>query len=213
MEHESHPHHHPHGTGVRWLDIILGVAATIVSLVSLWLGLHSAHSMEKLVAANSYPYIELMRSNMSETPLPGTDRHQLKVMYEMVNNGVGPARIEWVELTFKGKPMRNISELLNACCSEARSVNDANQMDARGGIEGALVRAGGSVVMFTWVEPAAPSPLFTALHRQMDQIKYSACYCSVFDECYTRSEEDHKPVPVKQCTAPAVPFQPSFKNG
>jgi hypothetical protein len=48
LEHESHHRHHPHGTGVRWLDIILGVAATSVSLVSLWLGLHSAHSMEKL---------------------------------------------------------------------------------------------------------------------------------------------------------------------
>ena len=62
MEHESHHHHHPHGTGMRWLDVTLGVAATIVSLVSLWLGLHSAHSMEKLVASNSFPYVELMRS-------------------------------------------------------------------------------------------------------------------------------------------------------
>lgn len=212
MEHESH-HHHPHGTGVRWLDIILGVSATVVSLVSLWLGLHSAHSMEKLVAANSYPYLELMRSNMSPSQLPGTDRHQLMVKYEMVNNGVGPARIEWVELKFKGKPVRNISELLDACCSELRGTNDVNEMDARGGINGSLVRAGGSVALFTWIEPMAPNRIFTALHRQMDQIKYSACYCSVFDECYVRSDDDdHKPVPVKQCIAPAKPFQPSFKN-
>ncbi|TQK03247.1 hypothetical protein [Herbaspirillum sp. SJZ107] len=210
MEHESH-HHHPHGTGVRWLDVILGVAATIVSLVSLWLGLHSAHSMEKLVAANSYPYLELMRSNMSATPLPGTDRHQYQVKYELVNNGIGPARIEWVELKFKGKPMRNLSELLDACCKGWQG-DDVNQMDTRGGIDGSLVRAGGEVAMFTWAEPATSSPVFVALHRQMDQIAYSACYCSVFDECYLRTEDDAKPQPVRQCTAPAVPFQPSFNK-
>lgn len=213
MEHESHQHHHPHGTGVRWLDIILGVAATVVSLVSLWLGLHSAHSMEKLVAANSYPYLELMRSNMLEAPQSGTDQHRLQVKYELANNGIGPARIEWVELTFKGKPVRNIPELLSACCSGAGSASDANNMDARGGINGSLVRAGGAVPLFSWVEPATPSPLFAALHRQMDQIAYSACYCSVFDECYLRTENDDRPKPVAQCTAPAVPFRPSFNKG
>lgn len=47
-------HHHPHGTAVRWLDISLSAAAAIVSLVSLWLGLHSAHSMEKLTVERNY---------------------------------------------------------------------------------------------------------------------------------------------------------------
>src|SRR5690348_14897911 len=82
LEHESHHHHHPHGTGMRWLDISLAVAATIVSLVSLWLGLHSAHEMEKLVAANSYPYLELMQSMSGSTVLPGTDRPREVVEYE-----------------------------------------------------------------------------------------------------------------------------------
>ena len=62
---------------MRWLDITLGVAATIVSLVSLWLGLHSAHSMEKLVAANSFPYVELIRSSSEIAPQPGADRDAL----------------------------------------------------------------------------------------------------------------------------------------
>lgn len=210
MEHEAH-HPHPHGTGVRWLDIILGVSATVVSLVSLWLGLHSAHSMEKLVAANSFPYVELMRSNMSATPLAGTDRFQSRVEYELMNNGVGPARIEWVQLSFKGTPVRNLAGLLDACCKGWQH-SDVNNMDTRGGIQGALVRAGSSVAMFSWTEPATPNTLFAALHRQMDDIKLSACYCSVFDECYVRTDDSLKPEPVKQCTAPAVTFRPSFKD-
>lgn len=211
MEHESHPHHHPHGTGVRWLDIILGVSATIVSLVSLWLGLHSAHEMEKLVAANSYPYLELMRSNKSPTMFPGTERARGAVEYEMVNNGIGPARIEWVELTFKGKPVRNLTGLLDACCAGWKQ-DELDSMNRRNGIDGALVRAGSSVKMFTWPEPLTPTPSFTALHGQMHDIKYSACYCSVFDECYVQHFDTNKAEPVKQCKPPAVPFQPAFEK-
>jgi hypothetical protein len=211
LEHESHHHHHPHGTGLRWLDISLALAATIVSLVSLWLGLHSAHMMEKLVASNSYPYLELMRSTSSVHTVPGTDQFQAVVEYEMENNGVGPARVEWVEMRFKDKPVRNLPALLDACCAGWKG-EETSGMNLRGGIAGALVRPGGAVKLFTWAEPAAPNTTFKALHRQMDDISYSACYCSVFDECYVRSTNTDKPKPVEHCTAPAVPFRPSFKD-
>ncbi|NNG25633.1 hypothetical protein [Telluria aromaticivorans] len=208
MEHESHPHHHPHGTGVRWLDISLAIAAAIVSLVSLWLGLHSAHSMEKLVAANSYPYLELMRSISSAAPASETGLFRKRVEFEMANNGIGPARIEWVELTYKDKPVANLHALLSACCGPAQEFNIP--MNARGNVSSALVRPGGSLVMFTANQTAVSNPIFDALHRSTGDIKFSACYCSVFDECYIRKEDGRKPQPVEQCTPPAVPFQPNF---
>lgn len=211
MEHESHQHHHPHKTGVRWLDVSMAVAAAIVSLVSLWLGLHSAHEMEKLVASNSYPYVELMRSNASETVVAGAAERERRVKYMLENNGVGPARIEWVQFDFKGKPVRDLTELMEACCSgEEGSLRNINN---RGGIAGALIRPGASVEMFHWDEPAAPNPSFDALYRQMNDISYSVCYCSVFDECYTRhsSSSHKKPESVEQCTPPAVPFAPRFR--
>jgi hypothetical protein len=211
LEHESHHHHHPHGTGTRWLDITLGVAATIVSLVSLWLGLHSAHSMEKLVASNSYPYVELMRSSYSQDFKPGTDSKWRIVEYDLVNNGVGPARIEWVEFRYKGKPVKDITELLDACCKA--QAYDYSGLNRRGGIAGALVRPGTMVSLFTWTERAKPSPAFEALRSQMDNIDWSACYCSVFDECYVRKvSQEGKPEPVKQCVAPPVTFRPAYRE-
>jgi hypothetical protein len=60
-------------------------------------------------------------------------------------------------------------------------------------------------------EPKTRNPIFDALHKQMNDISYSACYCSVFDECYvTGSHGDKKPVPVEQCTPPKVSFRPEF---
>ena len=189
----------------------MGVAAAVVSLVSLWLALHSAHSMEKLVASNSYPYVELMRSNAMPATAPGATGHGRRVMYMLENNGVGPARIEWVQFMFKGKPMRDLSELMEACCSP--EPGSLNNIQTRGGIAAALVRPGAAVEMFQWLEPATPNRSFDALHRQMKDISYSACYCSVFDECYIRhSSGNQKPEPVEQCTPPAVTFEPGFRQ-
>ncbi|MGB9108945.1 MAG: hypothetical protein WCC39_09685 [Telluria sp.] len=210
MEHESHHHHPHHGTGMRWLDITLGVSATIVSLVSLWLGLHSAHSMEKLVAANSFPYLELMQSMSGQVPLPGDERVRDVVEYELVNNGVGPARVEWVEMRFKGKPVADITALLDACCKADKYNYDG--LNRRGNITGAFVRAGGSLKLFTWSEQNTANADFKALHRGMKDIEWSACYCSVFDECYQRSTESNKSEAVKQCTAPKVAFRPRQKG-
>jgi len=207
LEHESHHHHHPHGTGLRWLDVTLAVAAAIVSLVSLWLGLHSAHSMEKLVAANSYPYLDLMRSTHALAADGGIKR--AKVEYEMVNNGVGPARIEWVQMFFKGKPVADLRALGEACCDA--QPGDFSGMNSRGGVASSLIRPGASLVMFSWSEPETPNPKFAALHGAMNEISYSACYCSVFDECYIRKDDDTRPQPVEQCTAPEVPFRPRFR--
>ena len=51
---EAHAHaHRAHGTGARWLDMSLALSAFVVSLASLWLTLHNARTMERLVAANS----------------------------------------------------------------------------------------------------------------------------------------------------------------
>ena len=84
-------------------------------------------------------------------------------------------------------------------------------VDVRGGIAGALIRPGKEVHMFTWDEPKTPNPSFDALHRQMDDISYSACYCSVFDDCYLIGKDDEKkPVPVKECRPPKVSFRPDF---
>ena len=55
------------------------------------------------------------------------------------------------------------------------------------------------------------APLFDALYRAMDDIDWSACYCSVSDECFIRKDDGSKPQPVEQCTPPAVPVQPRFR--
>jgi hypothetical protein len=105
----------------------------------------------------------------------------------------------------------DISDLLDACCQAQK--RDSTGLNRRVGIEGTLIRPGASVKLFTWNEQSTPNPDFQALRRQMKDVDLSACYCSVFDECYVRkSNGRNKPEPVKQCTAPAVKFRPAVRG-
>ena len=42
--------------------------------------------------------------------------------------------------------------------------------------------------------------------EQFERLDCSACYCSVFDECWVTHLTNLQAEPVKQCPIPAVPF-------
>jgi hypothetical protein len=88
------PHAHPSGKG--WLDMALGGSAFIISLVSLWLGIQHGRAMEKLVAANSWPNIEF------DTVVDRSSATGAELQLRLDNNGIGPARVETLELWFRG---------------------------------------------------------------------------------------------------------------
>ena len=201
MEIEAPHQHHGHGTGTRWLDISLALCAFFVSIVSLYLGIHSAHTMEKLVASNSYPNIDNSSSTLDPALAKGT------IHFELINTGVGPARIEWVSVAFRGKPVRDMTELLTSCCEVPST---PSKIFTSGDIEGTLLPAGRSPRIFTWPEPAKPEPAWNRLSSAMQYVAITTCYCSVFDECYIRRPDQARPQSTQQCIAPAVPFHSGF---
>jgi len=98
MDVEPGHHAHPHGTGHRWLDLSLAASAMCVSLVSLVVAIHHGRTMERmaeanarLVAANSWPFLGYSTGNVGPD---GRNKIDLKV----VNDGVGPAKIESFEI-------------------------------------------------------------------------------------------------------------------
>lgn len=203
MEIETPHQHHGHGTGFRWLDISLALAAFVTSVVSLWLGLHSASSMEKLVAANSYPNLDTSFSNQASIAAADGSR-QNAVLIELKSTGVGPARIEWTSMRYKGVPVADVGDLLKACCSGLEKQTTLN-MHMSSAI-GDLLPPGKTLRLIEWRQPSAPSPMFDKLHASLLDIQLDTCYCSVFEECFVRKHEDVRPRSVKSCEVPKVPF-------
>jgi hypothetical protein len=59
LEHpEVHPPHARHGGLPRWLEMLIAVTALITSICSIVIAVHHGKIMEKLVQANSLPYMQ-----------------------------------------------------------------------------------------------------------------------------------------------------------
>lgn len=90
---ETHPVH-PHKTGHHLFDFILGGSAIFISLVSLFVAVRHGETMEKLVKVNSYPNIEFATTfNMD------AKTQAVSLDLALNNTGVGPARIETLQLS------------------------------------------------------------------------------------------------------------------
>ena len=205
MEEGSHAHaHRPHGTGSHWLDISLALSAFFVSLVSLGLAIHNGRTMERLVAANSYPNIEVVAGNRFDF---GDGLGMRPAVYlSVANTGIGPARLRSVQLSWQGKPATDLAALVALCCS-AQDAPAPPKMDywRSGDLRGAMVAAGQSTNLFAWPEALA-DPRWARLDAVHAKLGLEVCYCSVFDECYVRDSEHREPVRAQGCPAPAVPY-------
>ena len=205
MEETAHAHAHPpHGTGVRWLDMSLALSAFVVSLSSLWLTVHNAHTMERLVTSNSYPNIDFNFGNQFDFEDGRGVRPALYLSLD--NSGIGPARLRSVELSFEGKPAATLNALVGICCTP-ESAGQLPKTDywTSGDVRGHMVQAGKQINLFAWLE-APGDPRWARLAQVRERIGARVCYCSVFEECYLRDSAQREPVRIKACPAPAVPY-------
>ncbi|HEX4649277.1 MAG TPA: hypothetical protein VH111_10645 [Steroidobacteraceae bacterium] len=207
MEERAHEHPHAaHRTGFHWLDVSLALSAFLVSLASLWLTVHNARTMEKLVASNSYPNLDVQFDNLFDFQ-DGQGLRAALHLY-LVNSGIGPARLRAIEIGFAGKPAADLPALLVLCCTQeaAGSLPKTNSWSS-GDARGVMIQAGRNLTLFAWPR-AADDPRWARLEaaRKADKIGIRVCYCSVFDECYLHESQNREPKPVRGCPVPAVPY-------
>jgi len=196
--------HLAHGTGRRWLDLALALSAMFVSIVSLAVAVHHGRAMDRLVAANSWPFLMYATDNLDPQ---GKRRISLKVE----NDGVGPARIQTFEVWWQGQPVASGPELLRRCCM-TDSQTPIDSPTARslnlviGQIASRVIRAGESEPFLSLELKDANADIWHRLDIARLQLKLRACYCSVFDECWETDLEQTSARRVRSCPAAKVPF-------
>jgi hypothetical protein len=202
---EVHAPHKAH-TGHRWLDITLGVSALMVSAISLYVAVHHGKTMEKLVEANSFPNIEI-NFDLKDGSQP--DKISLEVRAE--NNGVGPARIETLELWDGSTPLTSVRDIVTAI--KARGDGRKFHATLAGStVTDSLLGAGKSKSVLelqmdrqAWLAAAA---------RFSGAAEDRVCYCSVFEECFVADSRLNRgrPGKVKLCPTPAHPYSDDVKD-
>ena len=194
------PHVHHRKLDIPWYDLAIPVAALFVSFVSIFIAWHHGqvmkelvHQNEKLVEANSLPYLQIDGSN-------GNGR----VTFNAINEGVGPAKIMSAEVFVDRHAVRSLHELIDACCTRGDYSGIATST-----LYGRMVRPGDSVAYIDFPIRAGNRAQVVALDeaRKANRITTRLCYCSVFNDCWIAESTDPTPNAVKQCRPPARAYR------
>lgn len=195
-------HSHHHSTGIRWVDLIVALSAIFISVVSLAVSIEHGRTMaqlvkenQKMVAGNTLPFLTVGGSQID----PATGQPRLRLIVK--NGGVGPARIEWFEVRYKGVPYSSEDALLRACCLSALLKDKVSSGVIYANISGTMLPQRESVD-FIDLRPGVSLNLMGALNAARDDITFNACYCSVLDECWQTDFNSSHPKRVEECHAP-----------
>jgi hypothetical protein len=214
MTPEQEHAHLPHRTGHRWLDLTLALCAMFVSVVSLIVAVRHGATMDRLVAANSWPFLTYGTDN--EDP-----QGQRRITLKVENAGVGPARIQTFEMWWQGQPVASADELLIRCCMVQPHTQleapDARALHLSVGLVAPIVlRAGDAQNIFSLERTETNSDVWDRLDLARLHLKLRACYCSVFDECWVSDLVETSAEEVRTCPPVKVPFvvpQRWYKSG
>jgi hypothetical protein len=201
-EHETP--HVAHATGHRWLDLTLALSAMFVSLISLGVAVHHGVAMDRLVNANSWPFLTYGTDNLDAEG----HRH---IALKSENAGVGPARIETFEVWWQGQPVASADELLRRCCmpdgqAAINSITARSMGMGVGIVAPSVMRAGGEQSFLTLGLTDANAAAWHRLDVARLRITMRACYCSVFDECWETNLWQTSTRAVRRCPTVKVPF-------
>lgn len=190
-------HAEPKRTGHRLLDLSIAVSAILISLTSLAIAIHHGRVQQKLVAANSWPFLTALTSNDF-----GEGRQTFSLL--ILNSGVGPAALKRLVVRYDGKPVRGWVELLQACCALARDFKLSEFQDigfVSGGRAKGIIRANQHVLLLRLARLPERPRIWEQFGAARLKLTFDACYCSIIGECWESDLKTLDPRSVQQCDA------------
>jgi hypothetical protein len=181
----------------QWLELAVAVTALITSISSIVLAIGNGKSMDKLVRANSIPYLE---SGFSTGTIEGASVLSL----DLVNRGVGPAHEKSLQVTVDHRPVTSFDGLLVASLGpdDGRKAYQAFHQThtlIRNNVPRRFIAANQTQPVFKIPRTPENARWWDLLAKQQPRWNVSFCYCSVFEECWATRSEFDEAKPVKQC--------------
>jgi len=199
---EAGHHAEPRASGHKWFDIAIAVCILLVSVSSLIVAIVHSQTLEKMADANA----RLVEANSWPFLAYGTGEYTDDIELAVRNEGVGPAKIETVELVWNGVAYPDPISFLAACCGSSLKYGDLGTSL----VAGRVLRAGDSIDFLVVPKARTDGTLMTRLNvaRLSPKLSVNVCYCSVFDECWAEDlvRMSLRPRHVDRCTPPRVPY-------
>jgi hypothetical protein len=181
----------------RWLELTIAVTALVTSVSSIVIAIQHGRTMEKLVQANSIPYLE---SGISTATPDGAQVLSL----DFLNRGVGPAHEESLQVTVDKRPVRSFRDMVMALLGpnegpRAYEVFHQTHTLVRNNVPKRFIGAGESQLVFKLPRTPENAHWWDLLVKQQSRWNVAFCYCSVFDECWSARTEFDEARRAKQC--------------
>lgn len=188
----------PRHVGHRLLDLAIALTAIFLSIVSLVVAIEHGHTQRQLVAANSWPFLGMGLS------LPDDSG---KVALVLANSGSGPAKIEYVQLYYKNKPVSSLKNFIETCCQRKEHLKQNVTLHVNlSGVDGTVMRPGEESRLISIISPIDNAEMRQKLPLAIASLTFKACYCSIFDECWVSNLNTLHPQKVEHCPVNDHPF-------
>jgi hypothetical protein len=191
------PHAHPRRRRLReeglprWLEFAVAVTALITSISSIVIAIESGKSMDRLVKANSLPFLSTGFSNSTPEGKP-------LISLDLVNAGVGPAHEKSLRVKVEGRYVRSVDELIAATLGVG-AVSQFSDHVIKNAVRTRFIPGGRTQQVFSVSVDASDAEAWNRLNKATKRWTIESCYCSVFDECWALPSELAEPQPVKEC--------------
>lgn len=195
---EVHHPHARHGALPRWLELGIAMTALVTSVSSIVIAVHHGKIMEKLVQANSLPYVQGGVSNV-------TPEGVQVLSLDLLNRGVGPAHEQSLRVKADGRYVKSVEELLAASLppdqlAEVEKARKAQILRISGNnVRHRFIPGGEQQLVFRVAKTPENARYWELLNAAWSKWDIEYCYCSVFDECWQVLGIFAEPEPVKEC--------------
>ena len=168
-------------------EMLVGVSAVVIGVCALGVSLYEANLMREQQRAAVIPILELARSYNASVSDPSNNR--LWIIAQ--NVGIGPARVQDFTVTVDGVPQPTWDAAMRELTGRDERVSYSQST-----INGRTIPPDRTIRMF---ELADVELIFEILGNY-GRLEYEACYCSIFDECWTTSDSTFGVAePVERC--------------
>ena len=191
----------------RLVELVIAVSVVVISVASLFVAVYQGQVMDRTLAASVMPIMDYTTGNFS-------DEHQdSRIELEVRNNGLGPAQVHYLTLSYQGEPITAPERFIPQCCApedmspeeqehHIRELFRSGRLSLLTDIVGGRVFAPQQRVVFaTMTRPEDPDSLavWEAFNQARHQLELEICYCSVLEDCWTARFPQQDRTPVARC--------------
>jgi len=160
-------------------EMLVGVSAVIIGICALGVSLYETSLMREEQRAAVMPLLELSRSYNLQTDDTSTEKSRLWLQAQ--NVGIGPARVASFQVTVDGKPQPTWDAAMRELIGHDSPISYGQST-----MSGRTIPPDRLVTMMDLDD----DELTERILIEFDRLDFEACFCSIFDECWTTSYSD-----------------------